>query len=201
MVRKGSISRVTLDLRDQEGEPPQLGQTLGLAARRAGAYPLRQWARVIANAVQARITAVGAQTAYITPGSPWENGYIESFNARLRDEFLNGEIFYTLQETQILIKAGRRQYNTILPHSSLGYRPPAPKVLIWPATQPESNDPALYKLTAVQIHRINYIGSGPVIAGLPSTYPPRATLGQHTSKSRILQPMLPTNLACREVAF
>jgi transposase InsO family protein len=53
----------------------------------------------IAEAVQAWITAVGAQTAYITPGSPWENGYIESFNARLRDEFLNGEIFYTLQET------------------------------------------------------------------------------------------------------
>jgi len=87
----------------------------------------------IARAVQAWITAVGAQTAYITPGSPWENGYIESFNARLRDEFLNGEIFYTLQEAKVLIEAWRRQYNTIRPHSSLGYRPPAPEVLLWPA--------------------------------------------------------------------
>ena len=85
----------------------------------------------IAKAVRAWITAVGAQTAYITPGSPWENGYIESFNARLRDEFLNGEIFYSLQEAKVLIEAWRRQYNTIRPHSSLGYRPPAPEVLLW----------------------------------------------------------------------
>ncbi len=87
----------------------------------------------IAKAVQTWITAVGAQTAYITPGSPWENGYIESFNARLRDEFLNGEMFYTLQEAKVLIEAWRHQYNTIRPHSSLGYRPPAPEVLRWPA--------------------------------------------------------------------
>ena len=60
--------------------------------------------------MQAWITAVSAQTAYITPGSPWENDYIESFNARLRDEFLNGEIFYTLREATVLIEAWRRQY-------------------------------------------------------------------------------------------
>ena len=96
----------------------------------------------IAKAVQAWITGVGAQTAYITPGSPWENGYIESFNARLRDEFLNGEIFYTLQEAKILIEAWRRQYNTIRPHSSLGYRPPAPEVLMWP-TPPAALNGAL----------------------------------------------------------
>ncbi len=87
----------------------------------------------IAKAVQAWITGVGAQTAHITPGSPWENGYIESFNARLRDEFLNSEILYTLQEAKILIESWRRQYNTIRPHSSLGYRPPAPEVLMWSA--------------------------------------------------------------------
>jgi transposase InsO family protein len=87
----------------------------------------------IAKAVQAWITGVGAQTAYITLGSPWENGYIESFNARLRDEFLNGEIFFTLREAKILIEAWRRQYNTVRLHSSLGYRPPAPEVLMWPA--------------------------------------------------------------------
>jgi putative transposase len=73
----------------------------------------------IAKAVQAWITAVGAQTAYITPRSPWENGYIESFNARLRDEFLNGEIFYVLQEARVLIEAWRRQYNPASLHPSL----------------------------------------------------------------------------------
>ena len=86
----------------------------------------------IAKAVQAWITAVGAQTACITPGSTWDNGYIESFNARLRDEFLNGEIFYTLQEAKVLIEVWRGHDNTHRPHSSIGYRPPAPEVLLWP---------------------------------------------------------------------
>lgn len=62
-----------------------------------------------------------------TPGSPWENGYNESFNGSLRDELLNGEIFYSLAEARVLIEAWRRHYNTIRPHSSLGYRPPAPE--------------------------------------------------------------------------
>jgi putative transposase len=114
----------------------------------------------IAKAVQEWITAVGAQTAYITPGSPWENGYIESFNARLRDEFLNGEIFYTLQEAKILIEAWRHQYNTIRPHSSLGYRPPAPEVLLWPAPPAALNgalpataktNPAIMQLTTLNV--------------------------------------------------
>lgn len=64
---------------------------------------------------------------YIEPGSPWENGYIESFNGKLRDEFLNGEIFYTLFEAKVLIERWRRLYNTVRPHSSLGYRPPVPE--------------------------------------------------------------------------
>ena len=68
-------------------------------------------AEFVAKAVQEWITAVGAKTAYIEPGSPWENGYIESFNARLRDELLNGEIFYTLREAQIVIESWRRHYN------------------------------------------------------------------------------------------
>ena len=84
----------------------------------------------IAQAVRDWISAVGAQTAYITPGSPWENGYIESFNARLRDELLNGEIFYSLKEAQIIIEAWRQHYNTKRPHSSLGYKPPAPESII-----------------------------------------------------------------------
>lgn len=81
----------------------------------------------VAEAVRKWIKAVGAQTAYIEPGSPWENGYIESFNARLRDELLNGETFYTLKEAQVLIEQWRKHYNTKRPHSSLGYRPPAPE--------------------------------------------------------------------------
>ena len=92
----------------------------------------------VAKAVREWIAAVGAHTAYIEPGSPWENGYVESFNSKLRDELLNGEIFYSLKEAQILIEAWRRHYNAIRPHAALGWRPPAPAVLVgqtnlWPA--------------------------------------------------------------------
>jgi transposase InsO family protein len=66
---------------------------------------------------------------FITPGSPWENGYCESFNARFRDELLNGEIFYTLLEAQVVIEKWRLHYNHLRPHSSLGYRPPAPETV------------------------------------------------------------------------
>jgi putative transposase len=105
----------------------------------------------VAKAVQAWITAVGAKTAYITPGSPWENGYIESFNARLRDELLNGEIFYSLREAQIIIESWRRHYNAVRPHASLKYRAPAPEVIVpalsaWPATQPRPASPATLPL-------------------------------------------------------
>ncbi|WP_104071637.1 IS3 family transposase [Albidovulum inexpectatum] len=84
----------------------------------------------VAQAVRDWIAAVGAKTAYIEPGSPWENGYCESFNARFRDELLDGEIFYSLREAQILIEQWRRHYNTKRPHSALGYRPPAPETLV-----------------------------------------------------------------------
>jgi transposase InsO family protein len=80
------------------------------------AKDLRQW-----------LTDTGARTLYIEPGSPWENGYCESFNSKLRDEFLNGEIFYSLKEVQVLAERWRVYYNTARPHSSLGYRPPAPQ--------------------------------------------------------------------------
>jgi transposase InsO family protein len=76
------------------------------------------------------IAAVGAKTAYIAPGSPWENGYIEWLNARLRDELLDGEIFYSQREAQIIIESRQRHYNTVRPHASLGYRPPAPVVFV-----------------------------------------------------------------------
>ena len=84
----------------------------------------------VAKAVQDWIGAVGAGAAYIAPGSPWENGFVESFNARLRDELLDGEIFYTLREAQIVIESWRRLYNEVRPHASLGYRAPAPEVFI-----------------------------------------------------------------------
>jgi transposase InsO family protein len=80
-----------------------------------------------ANAVREWIARVGARTLFIEPGSPWENGFNESFNGKLRDELLNGEIFYTLQEAQTLIEGWRWEYNHVRPHSSLNYRPPAPE--------------------------------------------------------------------------
>ena len=84
----------------------------------------------IGQAVQDWIKAVGAKTAYIEPGSPWENGYCESVNARFRDEFLNGEIFYCLPEAQIRIEQWRKHYNTKRPHIALDYRPPAPENIV-----------------------------------------------------------------------
>jgi putative transposase len=97
----------------------------------------------VAQALQEWIAAVGAKTAYIAPGSPWENGYVESFNARMRDELLNGEIFYSLKEAQIIIEGWRRHYNAVRPHASLGYRPPAPEVFVpglaaWPSARVEA---------------------------------------------------------------
>jgi putative transposase len=96
----------------------------------------------IAKAVREWIAAVGARTAFIEPGSPWENGYCESFNSKLRDELLNGELFYSLAEAKIVIEGWRQHYNTRRPHSSLGYKPPAPAAVIWPATSPEPASPA-----------------------------------------------------------
>ena len=97
----------------------------------------------IAAALREWIAAVGAKTAYIEPGSPWENGYVESFNGKLRDELLNGEVFYTLAEAKIVIEQWRRHYNTVRPHSSLGYKPPAPEVLSWPARSTLVDKPML----------------------------------------------------------
>ena len=97
----------------------------------------------IATAVRDWIAAVGAKTAYIEKGSPWENGYIESFNGKLRDELLNGEIFYSLREAQVVIEQWRRHYNAIRPHSSLGYRPPAPDVIMPASGRPVAPRPPL----------------------------------------------------------
>ncbi len=82
-----------------------------------------------AHAVRRWLERVGVKTLFIAPGSPWENGYVESFNGKFRDEFLNGEMFYTLMEAKILIERWRRVYNGLRPHSALGYRPPAPEAV------------------------------------------------------------------------
>lgn len=84
----------------------------------------------IARRLQAWLDRLAVIPLFIEPGSPWENGFIESFNGKMRDEFLNGEIFYSVKEAEILIEQWRIEYNTIRPHSALGYKPPAPKAVI-----------------------------------------------------------------------
>jgi len=88
-----------------------------------------------AKAVRKWLNHLGVRTLYIEPGSPWENGYIESFNGKLRDELLNREIFTTLKETKVLIEQWRKEYNQIRPHSALGYRPPAPETVLTAVTR------------------------------------------------------------------
>lgn len=83
----------------------------------------------IAKTIRDWLDRCNIQTLYIEPGSPWENGYIESFNGKLRDELLNREVFDTLFEAKVLIERWKNEYNTIRPHSSLGYRPPAPETI------------------------------------------------------------------------
>jgi putative transposase len=81
---------------------------------------------MVAKVLRQWLSGLGTNSLYIEPGSPWENGYCESFNGKLRDECLNGEIFYSLREAQVVIENWRVHYNTRRPHSALGYRPPAP---------------------------------------------------------------------------
>jgi putative transposase len=86
----------------------------------------------VAKDLRKWLARTGAKTMYIEPGSPWENGYCESFNSKLRDEFLNGEIFYSMKELRVLAERWRVHYNTLRPHSSLDYRPPAPQACLTP---------------------------------------------------------------------
>ena len=86
-------------------------------------------AEFTAKAVREWLGRVGVKTLFVEPGSPWENGYIESFNGKLRDELLARERFDTLKEARVLIEGWRREHNTVRPHSSLGYRPPAPETI------------------------------------------------------------------------
>ena len=114
--RRWSSSRVISALADvmvMKGVPEHLRSDNG---PEFVAKDLRKW-----------LARTGAKTLYIEPGSPWENGFCESFNSKLRDEFLNGEIFYSIKELRVLAERWRVHYNTVKPHSSLGYRSPAPE--------------------------------------------------------------------------
>ena len=93
-----------------------------------------------ATAVRGWLGRLGVGTLFIEPGSPWENGYCESFDGKLRDELLDREVFHSLREAQVLIEAWRRHYNTVRPHSALGYRPPAPEAVVWPVSPPPRPD-------------------------------------------------------------
>jgi transposase InsO family protein len=121
-----------------------LAQLTALMSTRGTPTHLRSdnGAEFTATAVREWLARVGVQTLFIEPGSPWENGYVESFNGKLRDELLNGELFYTLREAQILIERWRRHYNIVRPHRALGQRPPAPEAII-PWQPPTPDLPAL----------------------------------------------------------
>ncbi len=126
----------------------------------------------IAKAVQDWIATVGSTTAYIEPSSPWENGYYESFNAKLRDGLLNGEMFDILKQASVVIEQWRRHYNGIRLHASLGYHPPPPEVVIWP-TEPSSSGPIAHP-AIVAPRRCTNVELGPPNEGRPMSRPPPA---------------------------
>jgi len=109
-------------------------------------------AEFTAKDVRHWLSKLGVKTAYITPGSPWENGFNERFNGSLRDELLNGEIFYSLTEAKVLIENWRIHYNEVRPHSSLNYQPPAPKVIIVAAPAIPSRSATLH-VPLYQVHK------------------------------------------------
>ena len=114
-LNSGDVLKTMAELFIQRGVPRYLRSDNG--------------AEMTAKAVRSFLADLGVGTLYIEPGSPWENGYIESFNGKLRDELLNGEIFYTVLEAKVLVEQWRRLYNRVRPHSSLGYKPPAPEAI------------------------------------------------------------------------
>ena len=114
-LRSDDVLQVLADLMVQHGSPDHIRSDNG--------------PEFTAKAVRAWLARIKVKTLFIEPGSPWENGFNESFNGKLRDELLNGEIFYSLKEAKVLIEQWRRHCNTTRPHSALGYRPPAPEAI------------------------------------------------------------------------
>jgi transposase InsO family protein len=134
MVDEYTRECLTIDVARQYRSEQVLDRLAELFLERGAPTYLRSdnGSEFTATAVREWLERVGVKTLFIEPGSPWENGYVESFNGKLRDELLNGEIFYTLREAQVITESWRREYNTFRPHSSLGYRPPAPETVQWP---------------------------------------------------------------------
>ncbi len=112
-IRSNEVKECLVELFIQRGMPEYLRSDNG--------------SEFIAQRVQEFLNRFGTKPTFIEPGSPWENGYVESFNGRMRDELLNGEIFYTIKEAQVIIEQWRKHYNTVRPHSSLGYGSPVPQ--------------------------------------------------------------------------
>jgi putative transposase len=135
-LRSDDVLHCLTDLMSQHGPPENLRSDNG--------------PEFVARNVRGWLGRIGVKTLYIEPGSPWENGYCESFNSKLRDELLAAEQFSTLYEAQALIERWRRHYNAVRPHSSLGYRPPAPETILPPAS-----GPAYAPLRPVQMLAIN----------------------------------------------
>ena len=115
-------------------------------------------AEFTASSVREWLARLGVTTLFIYPGSPWENGYVESLIGKLRDELLNGEIFYTLKEAQVLIGRWRQEYNHIRPHSSLGYRAPAPETVEWPLAATPREGPVISGLLTKEL--VQTMGAG-----------------------------------------
>ena len=120
-IRSGEVKECLTELFIQRGVPEYLRSDNG--------------SEFIAQKVQEFLTKLGTIPTFIEPGSPWENGYVESFNGKMRDELLNREIFYTIKEAKVIIEQWRLYYNTIRPHSSLGYNAPVPQSYLT-ATKP-----------------------------------------------------------------
>jgi putative transposase len=141
IVDEFTRERLAIDVERRLGSEDVLERLAELFVRRGTPDYLRSdnGGEFTAHTVRDWLAWLGVGTLYIQPGSPWENGYIESFNGKLRDELLNGEIFYTLQEAKVLIEQWRQHYNRFRPHSALGYRPPAPEAI-------EINPPGLLPL-------------------------------------------------------
>ena len=114
-IRSHDVLEVLADLFVRHGPPEYLRSDNGPEFT---AKLVRRW-----------LGRVGVETLFIEPGSPWENGYNESFNGKLRDELLNGEIFYSLAQAAVLVEQWRREYNTVRPHSACGGFPPAPEAI------------------------------------------------------------------------
>ena len=141
MVDEYTRECLTIDVSRQYRSEQVLDRLAELFVERGAPTYLRSdnGSEFTATAVREWLAQVGVKTLFIEPGSPWENGYVESFNGKLRDELLNGETFYTLQEAQVIIEEWKREYNTFRPHSSLGYRPPAPETVQGPWPRDEDS--------------------------------------------------------------